>query len=53
MEEKLSYEEQAKRHALNLRQCSIFAADVGKHIAQSMTDAADFLEGLEDRDKEE
>lgn len=39
---------EAKRHALNLRQCAIFAADVGKHIAQSMTDAADFLDPPEE-----
>lgn len=37
----------AQALAVSLRQCSIFVvADVGKHIAKSMTDAAEFLEAL-------
>lgn len=35
---------EARRHVIELRQCAIFAADVGPSIAKAMTDAADFLE---------
>lgn len=35
---------EAHRHAVALRQCSLFAADVGEHIVKAMTDAADFLD---------
>jgi cell division septum initiation protein DivIVA len=37
---------EAKHHAVELRQCAIFAADVGPNIAKAMTDAADFLDAL-------
>lgn len=37
---------EARHHIIELRQCAIFAADVGPSIAKSMTDAADFLESL-------
>lgn len=36
-------QQEAKCHAVELEQCSIFAADVGKNIASAMTDAAQFL----------
>lgn len=36
----------ALHHAIELEQCSIFAADVSHHIAKSMTDAATFLREL-------
>ena len=36
----------ATHHAIDLEQCSIFAADVGPSIAKSMTDAAGFLRSL-------
>lgn len=35
----------AHRHAVALRQCALFAADVGEHIVKAMVDAADFLDG--------
>jgi hypothetical protein len=35
---------EARHHAVELRQCAIFAADVGNSIAKAMTDAADFLD---------
>lgn len=35
---------EAHRHAVALRQCSLFAADVGEHIVKAMIDAADFLD---------
>lgn len=38
---------EARRHAVALRQCAIFAADLGDHIVKAMTDAADFLERIE------
>lgn len=34
----------AHRHAVALRQCALFAADVGEHIVKAMVDAADFLD---------
>jgi len=34
---------EATHHAVELEQCSIFAADVGDNIAKAMTDAASFL----------
>lgn len=37
---------EATRHAVELEQCSIFAADVGDSIAKAMTDAAHFLRSL-------
>lgn len=37
---------ETRKHMVALRQCAIFAADVGPSIAKSMTDAADFLESL-------
>lgn len=40
---------EAHRHAVALRQCAIFAADAGDHIAKAMTDAADFLSDCEAR----
>lgn len=36
----------AKYHAVELEQCSIFAADIGQSIAKAMTDAAAFLRSL-------
>jgi hypothetical protein len=38
--------ENARRHAVALRQCALFAADCGEHIAKAMTEAADFLDEL-------
>ena len=35
---------QAKYHVVELRQCAIFAADIGPSIAKAMTDAAEYLE---------
>lgn len=35
--------DEAKRHAIELEQCSIFTADVGSSIAKAMTDAAAWL----------
>ncbi|TCU34031.1 hypothetical protein [Rhizobium azibense] len=35
---------EARRHAVALRQCSLFATDVGENIVKAMMDAADFLE---------
>lgn len=35
--------DEARCHVVSLEQCSIFARDVGEHIAKSMTDAAEFL----------
>lgn len=37
---------EARRHAVELEQCSLFAADVGPAIAKAMTDAAAFLRTL-------
>lgn len=34
---------EARRHAIELEQCALFAADVGESIAKAMTDAAAFL----------
>ncbi len=34
---------EARRHATALRQCSLFAVDVGENIAKAMTDAAEYL----------
>ena len=39
---------EARKHVVELQQCSIFARDVGPAIAKSMTDAADFLLRLAD-----
>lgn len=36
----------ARRHAVELRQCSLFASDLSEHIAKAMTDAADYLDQL-------
>lgn len=35
---------EAHRHAVALRQCALFAADVGEHIVKAMIDASDFLD---------
>lgn len=40
---------EARHHAVELRQCAIFAADLSEHIAKAMTDAADFLDQLATR----
>ena len=42
---------EARRHAVELEQCSIFAADVGPSIAKAMTDAAEFLRAFEERER--
>lgn len=37
---------EAIKHAIDLEQCAIFAADAGPNIAKAMTDAAAFLRAL-------
>lgn len=41
-------QKEARYHAVELRQCTIFAADVGENIAKAMIDAADYLDKFAD-----